>query len=508
MSKKTKAISVFAVCTLLLSSVGFTSAAAGNDVTVDGESMYNDYIKISCDDDGGLRMYTTNGDPDNPNDDDQRLLYGLYGSTSHNVIYVDGRTDAYDYMYDSNMTAGFDAANKTHVSTKKFMGVDIRQNYTFVRSNATGRDDMVEIKYTLTNNDTVAHEAGVRIMIDTMIGDNDDAPFRIPNVGSVETERTFTGSEIPEYYQVFDSFDNPSVISFGTFDKTSSNKADYVQFISWLKSKNTTWNITTTDGDLIGDSSVTSVWNPKTLNPGETRTYKMYYGLGKFVADTSGELQLAGYGDNTAKINEENTAYEPSTVTAYIKNSSENTLENVTVTLNAAEEMTFSGEQTINVGNLSAGEEKQVSWTVDFAHSQVEKTVNYSISAKADNADEKTVDLSTILPALTGAEATPDESTTVPETTVPETTVPETTVPATTAEPTTVEPTTVAPTTVAPTTTPDATSATKQATKDTATKTTNNNAVQTGSVSVAALLLTALSAFAGIAYFVRKREND
>ncbi|MGN0491806.1 hypothetical protein [Ruminococcus sp.] len=493
MSKKTKAIAVFAVCTLMLSSVGFSSAAAGNDVTVDGESMYNDYIKISCDDDGGLRMYTTNGDPDNPNDDDKRLLYGLYGSTSHNIIYVDGRTDAYDYMYSSEMTSEFDAANKTHVSTKSFNGVDIRQNFTFVRSNATGRDDMVEIKYTLTNNDTVAHEAGVRIMIDTMLGDNDDAPFRIPNVGAVETERTFTGSEIPEYYQVFDSLENPSVISFGTFDKTSSNKADYVQFISWLKSKYTTWDVQTTDGDLIGDSSVTSVWNPKTLNPGETRTYKMYYGLGKFVADTSGELQLAGYGDNTAKVNESNTGYEPSTVTAYIKNSGENTLENVTVTLNAAEEMTFSDEETINIGNLSAGEEKQVSWTVNFAPSPVEKTVNYSISAKADNVDEKTVDLSTILPAITEIEATPDEPTTVPETTVPETTV---------------EPTTVEPTTVAPTTTPDATSATKQATVDTAAKTTNNNAVQTGSVSVAALLLTALSAFTGIAYFVRKREND
>ena len=58
-----------------------------------------------------------------------------------------------------------------------------------------------------------------------------------------------------------------------------------------------------------------------------------------------------------------------------------------------------------------------------------------------------------------------------------------------------------------PETTPDATSATKPATKDTVVRTTNNNAVQTGSASVSVLLLSALSAFAGIAYFVRKREN-
>lgn len=507
MSKKFKAISALAVCAVMMSSVAFTSAAAGNDITVEGESMYNDYIKISCDFDGGLRMYTTNGDPDNPNDNFQKLLYGTNYSTSHTTLNIDGNPCYYDDVH--GISGQFDAANKTHVSEKKYKGVDIRQNFTFIKSNATGRDDLVEIKYTLTNNDTVSHEAGVRIMIDTMLGDNDEAPFRIPNVGSVEIERTFSGNDIPEYYQAFDSFENPSVISFGTFDKTSSNKADFVQFISWTKCSSR-WDIPTEEGSLIGDSSVTSVWNPKTLNPGETRVYKMYYGLGKFVADTTGELQLAGYGDNTAKINEEQTGYEPSTVTAYLKNSSENVLENVTVTLNTAEEMTLAGgEQTINVGNLSAGEEKQVSWTVNFAPSQVEKTVNYSISAKADNADEKIVNLTTVLPAITASDATPDEPTTAPTTTVePTTEEPTTTAPVTTEPPTTVEPTTTVPTTVAPTTTPDATSATKPATKDTAVTTNNNNAIQTGSASVAALVLTVLSAAAGIAYFARKRENN
>lgn len=479
--QKTKALAALAACTLMLGSVGFTASAAGNDVTVDGNSMYNDYIKILCDSDGSLRMRTTNGDPDNPNDNDKKLLFGTSFGTSHTLINVDGESNQFDHISDSNMVFEFDSANKTHLTSKKYNGIDIRQNYTFVKSNATGRYDMLEIKYTLTNSDTVAHEAGVRIMIDTMLGDNDEAPFRVLNVGAVVTEKTFTGAEIPEYYQAFDNFDNPSVVSFGTFDKTSSNKADYVQFISWVRSNTSSWELGTIDGASIGDSSVTSVWNLKTLNPEETRTYKMYYGLGRFVADTSSELKLAGYGDNTATINETNTGYEPSTVTAYIKNAGENTLENATVTINATSEMNVAGEQTLNIGNLVPDEEKQVSWTVNFVPSEVEKTVNYSISAKADNADEKTVSLSTILPAVTGDIATPDEPTTVAPTTVASTMVPETT--------------------------PDATSATKPATKDTVVKTTNNNAVQTGSASVSVLLLSALSAFAGIAYFVRKREN-
>lgn len=343
----------------MLGSVGFTASAAGNDVTVDGNSMYNDYIKILCDSDGSLRMRTTNGDPDNPNDNDKKLMFGTSSGTSHTLINVDGESNQFDYISDSNMVFEFDSANKTHLTSKKYNGIDIRQNYTFVKSNATDRYDMLEIKYTLTNSDTVAHEAGVRIMIDTMLGDNDEAPFRVPNVGAVVTEKTFTGAEIPEYYQAFDNFDNSSVVSFGTFDKTSSNKADYVQFISWVRSNTSSWELGTIDGASIGDSSVTSLWNLKTLNLEETRTYKMYYGLGRFVADTSSELQLAGYGDNTATINETNTGYEHSTVTAYIKNAGENTLENATVTINATSEMNVAGEQTLNIGNLVPDEENR-----------------------------------------------------------------------------------------------------------------------------------------------------
>ena len=144
--QKTKALAALAACTLMLGSVGFTASAAGNDVTVDGNSMYNDYIKILCDSDGSLRMRTTNGDPDNPNDNDKKLLFGTSSGTSHTLINVDGESNQFDYISDSNMVFEFDSANKTHLTSKKYNGIDIRQNYTFVKSNATDRYDMLEIK--------------------------------------------------------------------------------------------------------------------------------------------------------------------------------------------------------------------------------------------------------------------------------------------------------------------------------------------------------------------------
>ena len=67
-------------------------------------------------------------------------------------------------------------------------------------------------------------------MIDTMLGDNDEAPFRIPGTGAVTTEKQYNGDNIPAYYQAFDDLANPTVVSYGCFDKTSQNKPDYVQF--------------------------------------------------------------------------------------------------------------------------------------------------------------------------------------------------------------------------------------------------------------------------------------
>lgn len=481
MNKLVKKCSVVATSALLAFSAVFASAAASNDITIDGDTMSNGYIKISCDyESSRLRMGTTGGDPDNANDDGKKLLYGSSSSTSTTLLNIDGELNYY-----SSGEGVFDASNKLHSSSRVYNNVDVKQTYSFLTSNATGRDDLVEIKYTLTNNDTVAHDCGVRIVIDTMLGSNDSAPFRIPGVGAVTTEKTFTGADIPEYYQAFDNLENPSVVAYGTFDKTSSNKADSVQFMYWGRSNDLEWGIESRDEVSIGDSSVASIWEVKTLNPGETRTYKMYYGLGEFIADTSGELQLGGYGANRATINEAGTGYETSVVTAYIKNASDNNLQNVKVTLNTANGMTLAdGQLTVDIGDLAAGEEKQVSWNVNFAPVNVETTATYSVTATADNADSKTVSLSTILPAL--------------DVEVPET---EPTTEAPTEAPTTAEPTTVAPTTVA-----DATSATEApATPDSATP--DNGAIQTGGASFAVIALTVLAAACGAVIAFRKREN-
>lgn len=467
MKKIIRRVTATAVATMLAGSAVLTSFAAENDVEKTNSGMKNGYLRIACDKStGAIRLWTTGGDPDNPNDNNKKLLYERPEpknfdeySTSVTAISLDDSKFLYSSRdWQTNL------ATKSIDSSMTKNNVSISQSYKFVKSTSTDREDLVEISYTVKNNSSVSKKFGMRIMIDTMLGNNDDAPFRIPGTGAVTKEKQYNGDDIPAYYQAFDDLSNPTVVSYGCFDKTSQNKPDYVQFSYWRNQYNKNLENRIDENSLIGDSSVNSIWKEKTLAAGETKVYKMYYGLGSLQTST-GTLDFSGTSEKVATVNDDFTGYNPSSVMAFIKNPSDTDLKNVKVTLNLCDGLNLkkSGDSvTIDVGTLKSGEEKQLSWNVIFDIAKKGQKLNYSITATADGIEKQTVDLSTLLPTFevpTTAEPTTQKPTEVPTTvkptetptTVQPTTAKPTEVP-TTVQPTTAEPTEV-PTTVQPTTT-------------------------------------------------------
>ena len=463
MKKIIRRVTATAVATMLAGSAVLTSFAAENDVEKTSSGMQNGYLRIACDNStGAIRLWTTGGDPDNPNDNNKKLLYersqpqfGQY-STSMTALSLDGR----EFFY-SSANWQRNLATKSIDSTMTKNNVSISQSYKFVRSTSTDREDLVEISYTVKNNSNSSKKFGMRIMIDTMLGDNDEAPFRIPGTGAVTKEKQYNGDDIPAYYQAFDDLANPTVVSYGCFDKTSQNKPDYVQFAYWRKQNNDNLENRVDENSLIGDSSVNSIWRVKTLSAGETKVYKMYYGLGSLQTST-GTLDFSGTSEKVATVNDDFTGYNPSSVMAFIKNPSDTDLKNVKVTLNLCDGLNLKNSAdsvTVDVGTLKSGEEKQLSWDVIFDIAKKGQKLNYSITATADGIKDQTVDLSTLLPTFevpTTAEPTTQKPTEVPTTVQPTTAKPTeipTTVQPTTAKPTEV-PTTVQPTTAEPTEVP------------------------------------------------------
>ena len=203
-------------------------------VTVDGNSMSNEYIKLVTADNGRFVLGTTGGDFSRDTDNDKKLLYGFPDEvgTSYTTIRIDGES----YIYGETgleTTPNFNADMKSCVSTQIINNLEITQTLSFVNNVSTDKEDVMEIKYVVKNNDNVSHHVGTRIMLDTMLGGNDDAPFRVQGTGSVTTETEFTGDSIPQYWQAFDSLTDPTVVSQGTFIRREDLKPDKVQFANW-----------------------------------------------------------------------------------------------------------------------------------------------------------------------------------------------------------------------------------------------------------------------------------
>ena len=211
------------------------------------------------------------------------------------------------------MDSDFDTANGAVTCSTTYNGVQYTQKLTITFNSQTGNYDIVEIRYTVKNVSDSTHKAGLRIMLDTMLGDNDKAPFNVDGIGDVTTQKEFSGSAIPDSWRAFDSLSEPSVIGYGFFKKNTSNLPDTVQFTSWqdVKDSNELWDAPVTESSANGDSAVTIKWLPRTLAPGKSMVCTTHYGLSKFIPNKD-DIAFTASGD-TALAVVDNT-YSPSQV--------------------------------------------------------------------------------------------------------------------------------------------------------------------------------------------------
>ncbi len=386
-------------------------SATGNTVTVSESTMYNDYIKIVMNNSTGrFVLGTTGGNPDSESDNDQTMLFGfpnIGSGTSRSTIVVDGKAAYYgSKTYDE--APHFVEEDKANVSSQYFDKIHVTQRLSFVRNVSTGRDDVLEIRYTVTNTDTAAHKIGVRIMLDTMLGTVDSAPFRVAGIGDVTTEREFVGENIPQYWQAFDSLTNPTVVSQGSFfrDGDNTNNPSRVQFCSWYDISDVLWNYEVTDGKNNGDSAVAVTWDEKALAAGQSRTYTTYYGLSELTQNVAPPLSLSVYGDTvvTAQKNDPQTGlpiYKNIAVTAYVENVGNGTATNAFAKLILPTGFSLvSGTARQNFASLEPGEIKQVTWNVKVAGSVTPDLYAYQVCCGCTETETKQVERTVNVPAV------------------------------------------------------------------------------------------------------------
>ena len=385
----TKNISKVLVCLLFLMNVSSLKVNAA----MTKELKSNEFIEFATDSNGKFTIGTTGGNPEIETDNNKKMLYGHPSpGTSFTTIKID------DVNYEYNASNEQSITEYGVESIVNIGQVEAKQRLNIIENSSTGREDVVEIKYLLTNNDSENyHDVGVRIMLDTMLGNNDAAPFRVPGIGSVITETELKGSKIPEYWQAFDNILNPSVIAQGTLI-SGSNKPDKVQFVGWPRIRGTLWDYVVKPNENNGDSAVAIYWNAKPLAPGETREFTTYYGISEVEQDLRPPLAFSLTGINNINLTEEGYSPNPFTVTAYVTNISAVTVNNVVANINLPEGLNVVGETEQFIGSMNPNEQRQVSWQIEVDEFNEDTVVNYSVTLDADNTESKVIERELSIP--------------------------------------------------------------------------------------------------------------
>lgn len=369
--------------------------------------LSNEFIQVvvnaSSDASGRFSVSTTGGNPDRAADDGRPLIYGGEEPwTSFSTVRIDGTS--YVFGGPTNLPAGGGGPFGTQVSAPVLRegaietewgypgGIEVLQRLTIARGRTTGLLDTVRVEYVIENRGDDPHEVGLRVVLDTMAGSNDGAPFRVGEQ-AVETDTALqagSGAQMPEFFQVFDSLAHPSVVAQATLRGGEVTVPDRVHFTNWGVLRESLWDFDfqvgrsfERKGEYELDSAVALFFEPKTVAPGATRSVVAYYGLGG-ISIAPGVLAVGLSGPEMAVVGQS----DPISIVAYVQNTGRGAARQTSVRLQLPDGMELvPGEQIErHFAEVDSGKTVQAMWTVAVT-ARSPGQLTYSVQAEAANAE-------------------------------------------------------------------------------------------------------------------------
>jgi len=361
-------------------------------------STSNEFIRIRVNpgpqEAGRFAVDTTGGDPSRSADDNQVLIYGSREPwTSFTTVLVDGQPMVFGGP--TSRRAGKEApvgvitvapklSDGAITCVVRFGEIEVTQEVGLARSPTTRVKDAARIAYQITNRGQSEHVVGLRIVLDTMLGSNDGAPLRA-GANAISRATQLTGSDLPDYWQAFDSLSQPAVISQGTLRAPGLTPPDRLDMVDWGSLADAPWDFPfpqgadfTRRGEQEQDTAAALYWNPTPLRPGESRTYATLYGVGG-VSLSPAQLSLGLTAPAEVDYQYEEARAFP--VVAYVENSGGFESRGTACALELPKGLKLEqGDAKVEFGLLKPGETKQASWR---AIPTGEATGGLRIAAKA-----------------------------------------------------------------------------------------------------------------------------
>lgn len=352
--------------------------------------IQNTYLNLYFNENNKDFYFKTNqGDLSNPNDNDVKLLYG---NTNRENLRIGSDGEMLDLR--SAFGESLIVNNNTAVATATIGNITITRTIKLVKAGSSSYENAAEFEYKITNNGQSVEDVSLRLFLDIMLADNDHAPFNIPGKDSFTKQKSFTGSNIPEYWFAYDNLSNPTVVTRGT--NLSNYKPSRVDFVNWYSNKDPySWENPVDETKNIGDSAVVLYWDNNLIQPGETKTIKTHYGLETLDTNVSGELAASILGGDTKEIvANENGVYENYLSNLIMQNTGEGSLTNVTATIEIPAKFQNSikladdTSNTIILDTLSSNQTINHVWPLEFTNSYKDQALYYNIKITANNNGE------------------------------------------------------------------------------------------------------------------------
>jgi len=347
---------------------------------------FSDYIESAIDDDTGQ---FTIGIPGGA------IL--LYGHPSPWSSYATVKVDGTDYVQGDGWTLVQAPANSGSVNRGVWRlgssGVEVRQIITLVSGFSTGNPDTYLIEYEVVNSGNSAHQIGIRLMLDTMLGSNDGAPFQVPGTGSVISEQEWLDDEMPFFFFVFNDLQNPDVTAQGSLIGGQVGvPPDIFQIASWSGIYGAPFEYTVNTALGFSDSAYAVYWTDRTLGPGESFTGSTYYGLGGLSVDSGPPLVSSLLAPVFLDCADGIVSPNPFQVALYLENSSAevtDTVQDISATLSVPQGLIIpAGSQTQSLPDMAHDDNLLISWSV-LADGTVRGDISYQITIASGNHGSK-----------------------------------------------------------------------------------------------------------------------
>lgn len=260
----------------------------------------NQFISIKVDSDTArFSLSTTGGEPDISFDDNKCLLYDKLPPTSFTTVLINDENFIFGGEDGSFIKRPYRDGEKI-ITEWRIRNINIVQEVSIITATASGRDDMMKVTYRILNKGKKDVNIGLRVLLDTLLGENDPKAYGLPDKNIIDRETTLSDDAIPSFWYCFDDYTNPIVRSQGVLRGLEVTKPTRIVFASWDRFYENKWDFpvnSTRDfrrrGTSKFDGAVALYYDPVKVEANQSVTISLMYGMYSAESSIGENLQIS-----------------------------------------------------------------------------------------------------------------------------------------------------------------------------------------------------------------------